>query len=238
MASEQNTALKSKTETELIESILSADPSWIDIDRAGIERAYDLAKSLHRDDRHKDLPYIYHLLRVANRITDYLHIFDVEIITAALLHDSVEDHSDGIIRENVPSDPRGQQRVALERIAEQFSPRVAELVATVTNAPTGDRPKLSYDEQMDIYVDKVRTATRTTDGWIIKFSDWCDNGLGIVHTEELADSPKLAHFRHKYGLVLSIFEQRFAQDDIQTLLDSEARSYVYSQLSLGHERLG
>jgi (p)ppGpp synthase/HD superfamily hydrolase len=238
MQHDQTIALKSRTEAELIASILGADPDWSEVERARILEAYELARDLHRNDLHKDKPYIYHLLRVANRITAYLHVLDAEIVTAAILHDSAEDHADGLIGTNVPEDDKEQQQLALERLADRFTPRTAELVAMVTNAPHGSGPKPSYNERMDIYVNKVKSATKSTDGWVIKFSDWCDNGLGIIHMEEPADMTKLGHFAHKYGLVLSIFETRFKDDDIQSLLDDEARDYVRSQLKLGHERLG
>ena len=63
-------------------------------DRAQLEEALTLASRLHAGDRRVREPYVNHLLRVAIRIMRYYGIRDVDVITAALLHDAVEDHPD------------------------------------------------------------------------------------------------------------------------------------------------
>src|SRR3569833_2234691 len=52
----------------------------------------ELAARLHADDRRVREPYLNHLLRVAIRIIKYYGVRDVDVLTAALLHDAVEDH--------------------------------------------------------------------------------------------------------------------------------------------------
>src|SRR5262245_39376058 len=61
-------------------------------ERARLEEALELAARLHRHQRRVREPYLNHLLRVAIRIIHYYGVTDVDIIIAALLHDSVEDH--------------------------------------------------------------------------------------------------------------------------------------------------
>lgn len=244
----QELGLKDKSEEELFAALFERDESWTEEERAGVEAAYSLVRILHADDIYKGQPYVYHLLRVANRLTGYMHISDSEMIIAALLHDSVEDHALAIIELTgpnvegstvtpIPEDEFEQQSMALCRLAELFSPRVAALVKCVTNVPNPPNREESYDEWLKRYAQKVEQAASTTEGFLIKFADWCDNGLGIIHSEEPEDSPKLAGFKRKYALALPIFEHRFQDADVQDTLDTQARAYVASQLTLGHERL-
>ena len=85
--------LKYQTEEQLVNNLLENE-HWTAGERTMIGAAYELASRLHVEDTHKDTTYIFHLLRVANRIQGYLHQNDAELIAAALLHDSVEDHAD------------------------------------------------------------------------------------------------------------------------------------------------
>src|SRR5690349_20289838 len=61
-------------------------------ERAQLCAALELATRLHADDRRVREPYLNHLLRVAIRIIKYYGVRDVDVLTAALLHDAVEDH--------------------------------------------------------------------------------------------------------------------------------------------------
>ena len=70
-------------------------------DRAELERALELATRLHADDRRVREPYLNHLLRVAIRIIRYYGITDVDVLTAALLHDAVEDHPEELAQDEL-----------------------------------------------------------------------------------------------------------------------------------------
>ncbi|NQW29241.1 MAG: bifunctional (p)ppGpp synthetase/guanosine-3',5'-bis(diphosphate) 3'-pyrophosphohydrolase [Ignavibacteria bacterium] len=60
--------------------------------------AYAMAKSVHEFQKRNDgTPYFYHSTRVAKILMDELHVFDADVISAALLHDVLED-SDAITR--------------------------------------------------------------------------------------------------------------------------------------------
>jgi hypothetical protein len=61
-------------------------------DQRRLNRALDLAARLHAGDRREREPYVNHLLRVAIRIMSHYGVRDPDVITAALLHDAVEDH--------------------------------------------------------------------------------------------------------------------------------------------------
>ena len=134
-------------------------------DGAGREQAasaLQLAGQLHAADRRQREPYVNHLLRVALRITCHYRVDDPEVICAALLHNAVEDHADGL-------SPGGRDG-AIAALAEGFSPRVAGLVDAVTNPdylPGRDR-----DEQYRAHV----TDSLTRNPWarVIKASDFTD----------------------------------------------------------------
>lgn len=179
---------------------------------------------------------------MASRIPGYLHVYDPELITAALLHDSVEDHPQGIIEAFNKNFVQSQdaellQRKALDCLAKEFSPRTAEIVAAVTNPVSLSAEGMSYEDRLSAYADKVIEAVQTAEGWMLKFSDWCDNGIGIIHSEKQADHKRQQHFKRKYGQVTGAFRQRFMDADMQELLDEEAKRYVRQQLSLAGERL-
>src|ERR1700689_4485231 len=97
-----------------------------DSDRAFLERALDLASRLHAADRRDREPYVNHLLRVAIRIMSHYGVRDPDVVAAALHHDSVEDHAAGLA-------PDGRADSALTELGRRFGPRVAGLVAAVTN---------------------------------------------------------------------------------------------------------
>src|ERR1700692_3221451 len=85
----------------------SEDP-WI------VRRAYEIAAERHRDQlRSSGDPYLTHLLEVAHILADMR--LDATTLTAALLHDVVED-----------------TEFPLSRIEERFGPEVARLVEGVT----------------------------------------------------------------------------------------------------------
>lgn len=241
--------LKYKTEQDLFETLVESGEQWLPQQQRMVSGAYSLARILHKDDTHRNLPYTYHLLRNANRVTGYLHMTDPEIITAVILHDSVEDHPDEIIRSATfganlspikvptPESAKMKQQVALKTLEALFSPRVAKLVASVTNEPAIKGEEISYEDWLMRYANKVSNAVTDPDSWMIKFVDWLDNGVGILHSDRDIETNKIQHFRRKYGLIQPILEQRYKESDIQVMLDSTAKAYVEHQFQLGKERL-
>jgi (p)ppGpp synthase/HD superfamily hydrolase len=82
-----------------------------------VRRAYAFAEAAHRGQRHKDdRAFIAHPVYVARLLA--ARGYDDEVVAAALLHDVVEDTT-----------------VTLDEIRERFGPRVAQLVACVTEDP-------------------------------------------------------------------------------------------------------
>ncbi|MBS1990550.1 MAG: bifunctional (p)ppGpp synthetase/guanosine-3',5'-bis(diphosphate) 3'-pyrophosphohydrolase [Cyanobacteria bacterium SZAS LIN-2] len=83
-------------------------------------RALRFASEKHRYQRRKDrekTPYINHPIEVAERIWNVGGHYDINVVCAALLHDTVEDTD-----------------TTIEEISENFGPEIAQLVGEVTDA--------------------------------------------------------------------------------------------------------
>jgi (p)ppGpp synthase/HD superfamily hydrolase len=194
-------------------------------DRERLVTALDLAARLHADDRRVREPYLNHLLRVAIRIIRYYDVHDVDVLTAALLHDAVEDH---------PSELGGLDagthteltEAALAELARRFNPRVAELVRSVTN-PEYD-PDRDRHEQYRAHV----AASLEHDPWarVIKVSDFTDNGVGVVHTTP----DKAQSSATKYRPLVPKLRELVGRPD--TPLSMAAKDHILDQLDLAEER--
>jgi len=97
-------------------------------------RALAFAAHKHRDQRRKDAeasPYINHPIALAEVLAGEGAVSDVEVLAAALLHDTIEDTD--------------TSRAELER---EFGARIAAMVAEVTddkNLPKADRKRLQIE---------------------------------------------------------------------------------------------
>jgi hypothetical protein len=103
---------------------------------------------------------------------------------AALLHDTLEDHADGLA-------PGGSQPEALAVLAAQFGQRAANLVAPVTNPAW--QPGRDEHEQYRGHV----AASLEASPWarVIKAFDFTDNAVGLIHTT----GPRLGKLAGKYA---------------------------------------
>jgi (p)ppGpp synthase/HD superfamily hydrolase len=100
-----------------------------------VRRAYAFAEAAHRGQRRKDgHAFIAHPVRVARLLAS--RGYDDEVLAAALLHDVVEDTP-----------------VTLAVVRAQFGPRVADLVAWVT-----ENPALPTGERKRAYRDRLRRS--------------------------------------------------------------------------------
>lgn len=99
-----------------------------------LAEAYQFAAAKHVSQRRKgeaEEPYVNHLTEVADLVARATGGGDVEVIVAAVLHDTVED-----------------TETTFEEIAERFGRRVADLVAEVTDdktLPKADRKRLQIE---------------------------------------------------------------------------------------------
>ena len=186
---------------------------WPGPEQRRLNQALDLAGRLHAADRRDREPYVNHLLRVAIRIMSHYGVHDADVVCAALLHDAVEDHAAELA-------PDGTRRAALAALAAEFGPRVAGLVAAVTNpeyAPDRD----AYEQYREHVADSLRR-----DPWarVIKASDFTDNGVGLIHTT----GPRLRRLAGKYAPLVPVLREVIARPD--TPLDAPARQHILAQL--------
>ena len=194
--------------------------TWPEEDQRRLNTALELAARLHADDRREREPYINHLLRVAIRIMSHYGVRDPDVVIAALLHDAVEDHADEL------TGGHGGRETALEVLAAEFGPRVAELVAAVTNpeyAPDRD----THEQYREHVADSLRTNPWAR---VIKASDFTDNGVGLIHTT----GPRLRELAGKYAPLVPILQELIVLPD--TPLDAPARQHILSQLDRAADR--
>jgi HD domain-containing protein len=192
-----------------------------DADRGRLERALDLASRLHAADRRDREPYVNHLLRVAIRIMSHYGVRDPDVVAAALLHDAVEDHP-----LELSSGVDASQQAALAALAADFGPRVAELVAAVTNPPwVPDRDE--HEQYREHVADSLQ---RNPWARVIKASDFTDNGVGLIHTT----GPRLRKLASKYAPLVPILRDLIARSD--TPLDPAAKEHILAQLDRAEDR--
>ena len=120
----------------------------------------------------------------------------------------------------------GGQQAALAAVAAEFGPRVAELVAAVTNPVW--RPGQDQHEQYREHV----AASLEGCPWarVIKVSDFTDNGVGLIHTT----GPALDRLAGKYAPLVPVLREMIARPD--TPLSDQAKARIIGQLDLAAER--
>jgi (p)ppGpp synthase/HD superfamily hydrolase len=195
-------------------------------ERAQLTAALDLAARLHAGDRRVREPYLNHLLRVAIRIIRYYGIHDVDVLTAALLHDTVEDHPAELAGLPPELSHAELTNAAVAELARRFNPRMAELVRSVTN-PEYD-PERDKNEQYRMHV----AESLDRDPWarVIKVSDFTDNGVGVIHTT----IEKARRAATKYRPLVPTLRELVGRPD--TPLSPAAKDHILDQLDLAEER--
>ena len=125
-------------------------------------KALAFAAHKHRDQRRKDAeasPYINHPIELADVLVKEGGITDVEVLCAALLHDTVEDTD-----------------TTHEELANAFGSRIARIVAEVT-----DDKRLPKDERKRL---QIEHAPRLSEGAkLVKLAD------KICNLRDVAERP-------------------------------------------------
>jgi hypothetical protein len=111
-------------------------------------------------------------------------------------------------------------------LAGQFGPRVAGLVAAVTNPPYA--PDRDAHEQYREHV--ADSLQRHPWARVIKASDFTDNGVGLIHTS----GPRLHKLAGKYAPLVPILRELISRPD--TPLEDAARQHILAQLDRAEER--
>src|SRR5262245_39048450 len=125
-------------------------------------KALAFAAKKHRDQRRKDAqasPYINHPIELADVLVNEAGVTDVEVLCAALLHDTVEDTA-----------------TTPDELVEAFGSRVARIVAEVT-----DDKSLSKQERKRLQIEHAQQLS--TEAKLVKLAD------KICNLRDVADHP-------------------------------------------------
>lgn len=178
----------------------------IQSDMAKIVRAAYFAGEKHKDQRRSDkeeTPYINHPLELASILVDEGYVEDVDVICAALLHDTIEDTD-----------------TTVEELESTFGPLVTNIVREVSNDMTlssAERrireaaiiPELSHSAKLVKLADKIANirdiSTMPPVGWTLaKKESYFDFSLSIAERAKDA-SPVLyeTFVRDYHKLIIS-----------------------------------
>jgi (p)ppGpp synthase/HD superfamily hydrolase len=172
--------------------------------------ALELALELHADQKPRpDGPYVNHILRVAEQITNYLEIKDAEVLSAALLHDSLEDQYEKLSVMLDSLNERTREK-ALEYIQQKFGNETTRILLAVTNPE--ELGSLATEERNKRYIEHIVTGIVDPKVFYVKLSDFCDNGLNIETVPNKDRQKKLAR---KYLPLYQIFIDRLQEKDMQ-----------------------
>src|SRR5574341_149609 len=125
-------------------------------------KALAFAAHKHRDQRRKDpeaSPYINHPIALADVLVNEGGVRDVEVLCAALLHDTVEDTA-----------------TTSEELERAFGPRIARIVAEVTDDKT-----LSKSERKRLQIEHA--AALSPEAKLVKLAD------KICNLRDVAERP-------------------------------------------------
>ncbi|TYB48352.1 HD domain-containing protein [Actinomadura chibensis] len=129
----------------------------LDIDVDAVGRAAEAARRWHGDQRRPTgEPYVEHLLEALEVLVSGPRVTDTAVLSAALLHDVVEDTS-----------------ATLADVEAEFGPVVAELVDWVTKPPAGGAGRQAKRAARAAYLRRLRDAPR--DAVLVKLADRASN---------------------------------------------------------------
>lgn len=174
--------LKHFSTKQLLQKIESFKKIFNRDDQATLAKAINLALELHsHQPARPDGPYFNHLLRVAAFLFE-CGCKNINIITAALLHDSIEDQSNKILKKYTLLFPDSQNGTSKERAGAYLSLEFGTVVGTyvfyLTNPDWSDIP--SKEERNKLYFLHVKEIIENKpDIAIIKLADFCDNSLDL-----------------------------------------------------------
>ena len=126
-----------------------------------ILKALNFAAQKHKDQRRKDAaasPYINHPIGLANILCNEGYVTEIEVICAALLHDTIED-----------------TQTTAEELDGEFGPSIREIVMEVTDdksIPKSQRKRLQIEHAAHIS-DKAK---------LVKLADKISNLRDVAHS--------------------------------------------------------
>ena len=217
-------------------------------DYALFQQAMDLMFQLHCDqkDRPDGKPYVSHTLSVGMKV---FHLYDhskgelQEVLTAGLLHDSLEDQMQKLARISKLPSIAHEEAAAIE-IVHRFGLGVWELLVQLTN-PNFDellqelgigKDDTQYRaEKNKLYAAHVEDIIQKYPLLIIKLADFTENapGVSLLPEETVEQKNKKLKLAQKYLPVIPIFMEKISGEEpfqeYATLLRDTA--YKLAQIS-------
>jgi (p)ppGpp synthase/HD superfamily hydrolase len=137
-----------------------------------ITRAFSIAIKVHSGQvkkGNKIEPFINHPLRVALILIEELHVYDIDLVCAAILHDTLE--ANATTRTSDSESSADSMRASLEaRLRNEFGERVHSIVSTLS------KPSAKSEEKERMLGEYFRNIARgSEDVRYIKLADRLDN---------------------------------------------------------------
>jgi hypothetical protein len=178
------------------------------------EEALLFAVRTHRGDVRKgaeggtQIPYVAHLLSVCALVLE--DGGDEDEAIAALLHDTLEDHPEGVTESD---------------LARRFGPEVAELVVLCSDTPRGFRggPKAEWHGRKTAYVERLREEEYPL--CRVALADKLHNTRSIV-----LDQRRIGDEVWKRFNATKEDELRYHRDLVDAFRDAKAPDYLVSEL--------
>jgi guanosine-3',5'-bis(diphosphate) 3'-pyrophosphohydrolase len=166
---------------------------------ARIERAYKVAEAAHSGQmRDEGTPYILHPLRVAILLVEELNVYSSKLVSAALLHDVIED-----------------TEITREQIAAMFGEAVAEIVWLLSKFE---------DASLYQYLAAIEAAAETG-APIVKLCDRLDNLRFLIRSPKAEKKRRYIRTTEQYYLPMAAKFSSYVYDELCRSLDL-ARGHV------------
>ncbi len=203
---------------------------------------------LHKDqaDRPGGKPYISHPIEVSRILVEEFGNRDVDLVSASLLHDSVEDqakelafeeirkqYGDIVIDDTFVETHKEEIRsLALKIIASEFSEKVARILDKLSNPDfdalaNPDHEILDKNEvtkkKNNLYLEHVKDIIQDPDVLVIKLADFLTN---FTTVPDLEDSSQKTKFIRKYVPVAKVFIDRLNQGNIPETLEEKKEDII------------
>jgi (p)ppGpp synthase/HD superfamily hydrolase len=212
----RDTPLKELSAAQLAQT-LQHEAVEVGMDRDVISSAVDLATILHahqsRGNRGNFVttPYIEHPLRNAVRLLR-LGVTNQDVITAVILHDTVEDGADVFVKkfynEVSTNDELESRAILSDYISKAYGSNVARLVEAVTNDYIADteKSKMTLAQKNMGYLIHVRDNIKgDAEVILVKITDFVDNASGLYHNDIPGREVKTKRQAQKYRPVVDVF---------------------------------
>lgn len=218
--SDQNISLH-KVISDLSSKLVFSSTEEQNLKLGQLQDALTLAVDVHKEQVRKDgEPYINHLLRVTKRLTEEYGVTDTDVVTAALLHDSIEDQAGKLCElAGLP----GSRANAYSYLGQRFGNRVSYLVENLSEEETVE--EVPDEEWNRMYAQHVQDIIeKHPDLLFIKLSDFSDNALSLGNVD---DPDKRLQLSQKYIQAMRIFLEKI---DGTNALPREAQEKVSQKL--------